>query len=234
MELHAYTRTISDLFSVKKKYVVPRFQREYSWTKEKVSDVKDILSFIEKFHFAFNAVCSMRPSGIEQSYSKATRQLFDAKDKNSAKKVIEELKQQLLTRLPDIEKFKDDFSNLKYLKSYTKQKKLIQYIFSHIESTKQTTNEFKPDSITLEHILPQSSGKEDHISMIGNLLPLGAKLNQEADSNPLAKKIEIYRKSKFLLTQEFTTSNPETWGEEEIRYRTIELAEYCYNSMFVR
>jgi uncharacterized protein with ParB-like and HNH nuclease domain len=199
-----------------------------------LSDVKDILSFIEKFHFAFNAVCSMRPSGIEQSYSKATRQLFDAKDKNSAKKVIEELKQQLLTRLPDIEKFKDDFSNLKYLKSYTKQKKLIQYIFSHIESTKQTTNEFKPDSITLEHILPQSSGKEDHISMIGNLLPLGAKLNQEADSNPLAKKIEIYRKSKFLLTQEFTTSNPETWGEEEIRYRTIKLAEYCYNSMFVR
>ena len=41
MELHAYTRTISDLFSVKKKYVVPRFQREYSWTKEKVSELWD-------------------------------------------------------------------------------------------------------------------------------------------------------------------------------------------------
>ncbi|MDM3852277.1 MAG: DUF262 domain-containing protein [Aphanizomenon gracile PMC627.10] len=47
MELHAYTRTISDLFSVKKKYVVPRFQREYSWTKEKVSELwEDILSNI--------------------------------------------------------------------------------------------------------------------------------------------------------------------------------------------
>ena len=41
MELHAYTRTISDLFSVKKKYVVPRFQREYSWTKERVSELWD-------------------------------------------------------------------------------------------------------------------------------------------------------------------------------------------------
>ncbi len=41
MELHAYTRTISDLLSVKKKYVVPRFQREYSWTEEKVSELWD-------------------------------------------------------------------------------------------------------------------------------------------------------------------------------------------------
>jgi uncharacterized protein with ParB-like and HNH nuclease domain len=41
MELHAYTRTISDLFSVKKKYIVPRFQREYSWTKEKISELWD-------------------------------------------------------------------------------------------------------------------------------------------------------------------------------------------------
>ncbi|MGH1397250.1 MAG: hypothetical protein ACRAVC_24915, partial [Trichormus sp.] len=71
----------------------------------KLSDVKNILFFIEKFHFCFNAICSMRPSGIEQSYSKATRQLFDAKDKNSARKVIDELKQQLLTRLPDIDTF---------------------------------------------------------------------------------------------------------------------------------
>jgi uncharacterized protein with ParB-like and HNH nuclease domain len=41
MELHAYTKTISDLFSVKKKYIVPRFQREYSWTKEEVSELWD-------------------------------------------------------------------------------------------------------------------------------------------------------------------------------------------------
>ena len=47
MELHAYTRTISDLFSVKKKYVVPRFQRPYSWDTEKVSELwNDIVSNI--------------------------------------------------------------------------------------------------------------------------------------------------------------------------------------------
>ena len=31
MDLHAYTKTVYDLFSINKKYIVPRFQREYSW-----------------------------------------------------------------------------------------------------------------------------------------------------------------------------------------------------------
>jgi uncharacterized protein with ParB-like and HNH nuclease domain len=41
MELHAYTRTISDLLSVKRKYVVPRFQRAYSWSKEQIKELWD-------------------------------------------------------------------------------------------------------------------------------------------------------------------------------------------------
>ncbi|MBE2274370.1 MAG: DUF262 domain-containing protein [Flavobacteriales bacterium] len=39
MDLNAYTRTISTLFSTNVKYVVPRFQREYSWTKDEVSEL---------------------------------------------------------------------------------------------------------------------------------------------------------------------------------------------------
>lgn len=39
MDLNAYTRTISTLFSTNVKYIVPRFQREYSWTKEEISEL---------------------------------------------------------------------------------------------------------------------------------------------------------------------------------------------------
>ena len=47
MQLHAYTRTISDLFSVKKKYIVPRFQRPYSWKKTEVRELwEDIVGNI--------------------------------------------------------------------------------------------------------------------------------------------------------------------------------------------
>lgn len=48
MDLHAYTKSIGDLLSVKKKYIVPRFQREYSWKTEEVLELwKDITSSIK-------------------------------------------------------------------------------------------------------------------------------------------------------------------------------------------
>lgn len=48
MELHAYTRTISELLSVNRKYVVPRFQREYSWAREQINELwYDVISNIK-------------------------------------------------------------------------------------------------------------------------------------------------------------------------------------------
>ena len=48
MDLHAYTKSIGDLLSVNKKYIVPRFQREYSWKNEEILELwKDISSNIK-------------------------------------------------------------------------------------------------------------------------------------------------------------------------------------------
>lgn len=38
MELNAVTRSVNDIFSLNKKYLVPRFQREYSWSSEEVEE----------------------------------------------------------------------------------------------------------------------------------------------------------------------------------------------------
>ncbi|HCX5218585.1 TPA: DUF262 domain-containing protein, partial [Escherichia coli] len=47
MELQANARTLTNVLSVNKKYIVPRFQREYSWGKEQVSELwHDIVSNI--------------------------------------------------------------------------------------------------------------------------------------------------------------------------------------------
>ncbi|MFP4100613.1 DUF262 domain-containing protein [Coleofasciculus sp.] len=198
----------------------------------KLSELKEMISFIEKFHFLFNAVCSMRPSGIEGSYSKAARQMFEAKDKHTAKKIIGELKNQLTSRLPDKDTFTNKFSKLKFVKGYTKHKKLIQYIFSYIELSKQTTSEFQPDSITLEHILSQSEGNKDYIGSIGNLLPLGSELNEKAGNKKLTDKLKIYDQSKFAMTREFASKGVKDWGKQEIQSRTSELAEYCYDHIW--
>ena len=41
MELNAVTRSVGDIFTVNKRYLVPRFQREYSWGKEEIDEIWD-------------------------------------------------------------------------------------------------------------------------------------------------------------------------------------------------
>lgn len=41
MELNAETRSVNEIFSPNKKYIVPRFQREYSWQSEEVEEFWD-------------------------------------------------------------------------------------------------------------------------------------------------------------------------------------------------
>ncbi|HDR4513813.1 DUF262 domain-containing protein [Bacillus cereus group sp. TH150LC] len=48
MKIHAYDRTITQIFNSEVKYIIPRFQREYSWTKEEVEEFwNDIIDNIE-------------------------------------------------------------------------------------------------------------------------------------------------------------------------------------------
>lgn len=112
----------------------------------KVSDIESALSFIEKFHFLFTAICSQRPSGIEGSYSTAARQLFEAQDKENAKKTISDLKDKLKVKIPDIEVFKLKFNRLKYSKGYTKDRFNIS-----LNTLNRKSNRLKNLSQTILH-----------------------------------------------------------------------------------
>ncbi|MBD8848404.1 DUF262 domain-containing protein [Priestia megaterium] len=49
MKIHAYDKTITNIFNSEVKYIIPRFQREYSWTKDEVSEFwSDIIENIEE------------------------------------------------------------------------------------------------------------------------------------------------------------------------------------------
>ncbi|NEO75706.1 DUF262 domain-containing HNH endonuclease family protein [Moorena sp. SIO4G3] len=194
----------------------------------KLRDLNNILGFIEAFHFLFTAVCSLRPSGIDKNYSNAARAIFRANNNKNVTDSIMELKEQLKKRIPDQELFNEKFKKIKILKS-NKNKKLIQYIFLLIEVSKSETNELRPDEISLEHILSQSSRNNDCIGKIGNLLPLAKELNQKASNKSFQEKIEIYQESEFHLTREFVANNYQKWGAKQINERTNALADYCYD-----
>ncbi|WP_283746223.1 DUF262 domain-containing protein [Bacillus cereus] len=54
MKIHAYDRTIAQIFNAEVKYIIPRFQREYSWTKDEISEFwSDIIDNIEETEQGF-------------------------------------------------------------------------------------------------------------------------------------------------------------------------------------
>jgi uncharacterized protein with ParB-like and HNH nuclease domain len=187
---------------------------------------------IEKFHFAFNAICSLRPSGIESSYSKAARALSDRRSTSQTnKQAINNLLDTLRGRFPERDVFVDKFKDIKFNNKETKQKKLIQYIFASIEKSRTRTDEFLPDLISIEHIMPQSSPDLELASLIGNLLPLSKELNERAGNKPIIEKIPIYQLSQFELVRQFLgryTPDQNVWERDEILANATLYADESY------
>ena len=95
-----------------------------------------------------------------------------------------------------------------------------------------STNEMKPNSLTIEHILPESS-HNPKVGMIGNLLPLGENLNSEIQDKPFTFKLEKYKESQFATVKKFIEqySNVEIWTEEHIEQRTNDIAKILYENI---
>lgn len=198
----------------------------------KFDDQKEIMLFLERFHFIFNAVCSLRPSGIEGSYSRAARDLQNTSDNRRAKDILNVLKNSLEARIPDETVFTDKFKELRFYKGYTRDKKLIQYIFNKIERSKLVTNELAPENISLEHILCQSNNDKEIVGKIGNLLPLSQELNEKAKDKSVIDKLSIYEESQYFLVKEFAAEYTQPWNVNAINKRTEILAKYCYQDIW--
>ena len=205
--------------------------------KVRHADLLKALRIVERFHFVFNAICSLRPSGIEGAYSKAARLIsVDSSTKQSNGKAIDQLCDILVNRKPEISIFIEKFRDVTFTNEQTKQKKLIQYILGEFEMSRHNTMDFKPDQITLEHIKSQSSGTCREIGMIGNLLPLSKETNEKAGNKSIDDKIAVYETSEFKLTEEFIHvfhhEYGSNWNESTILDRTDRMAGEAYSSIW--
>lgn len=193
------------------------------------------LNKIENFHFMFNAVCSLRPSGLDGLYAKYARKLGLADNARDARNVINELFQNLSNKKPTREVFIDKFSRLQFLNSNTSHKKIIQYIFTKLERYLRGSNEFEPRDLSLEHIICQSDNtvSMDIIGSIGNLLPMGQEINGDAGNTDFNTKKIIYQRSDYRLVSNFIRDNPQPlWQEENILARTNSIANLSYDTIW--
>nr|WP_268873239.1 DUF262 domain-containing protein [Pseudomonas congelans] len=194
-----------------------------------------ILRSLEHFHFIFTAVCSSRASGLDGKYAKSAKEIRFSGSKNESKKILNDLIESLIQKLPSETVFIESFSNLWFCKEYEKDKKLIQYLFSKAEAFHQGNNELKLDEFSLEHIQDQSLGG-DAMGKVGNLVPLAAKINNNIpkDSN-LIKKLSYYNKSALktvsTLTKHISENKISVWTDTQIDKRTSALGHELYNSI---
>ncbi|MWP35903.1 DUF1524 domain-containing protein, partial [Escherichia coli] len=128
----------------------------------------------------FNAVCRLRPSGIDAKYSVLAVRMNKALNKRDVEGVINDALDYFTQKGPSENIFKQAFSkNIVYTNKKSGQRKLIVYIFDKLERIRRGTRELKMDIVSLEHISSQSKTNESVVGMIGNLLPLCFSLNED-------------------------------------------------------
>jgi len=210
--------------------------RDYKGGKIKKKHLQDALVAIEKFHFFFTAVTSQRSSGgISAMYAALGRRLSEAEDTQAAVEVIRDLKEKLRERMPSWEEVKALFPEMIYTEHLTKQRSLMKYILVGLEKATSTGVSVDYDSMTIEHLVPQSNIGTDNwtdaiVGQAGNLILVTEELNSKLKNKQFKEKKRILLEDDFDLPEEVQSADD--WTPQHIKNRTIALAEHAYQNIW--
>jgi hypothetical protein len=198
----------------------------------KLAALKRAVQAIEDFHFAFTAVASQPSSGgISSMYALHARQLAAAEDPTARSKEIEALIEKLREKRPSRELFIAGFHDLRASELYSQQKRLVTYILRRFHS-EHVGSPPSPDVMTLEHIANQSKAKDDDlIAMVGNLLYVDLKLNDQLGNKDFVMKRQILKGASGVWVDDFILDGQD-WRKKEIEERTVNLAEEAYDKLW--
>jgi uncharacterized protein with ParB-like and HNH nuclease domain len=187
----------------------------------------ELINLLEKFHFIFNAICSRRPSGMDQRYSKYAINIKDNPTKFD--ETINNLKLELKDKKPGKEDFNQNFIKL----DFEKDKNLILYSFRTLEKKYQPGTIVDISEESIDHLSTQSA-KEEWCHNIGNLILLEKDLNQERDNRLLSESLDIIKRTSYKTTKEFLKTDIIPWGLEKVNKKAelmgSELYEYIANN----
>jgi len=213
--------------------------REYNHNNISLAYLVKGLNAIEKFHFINNAICSNRSSGLDQFYSKSSRDLLNGIDKQNKHIVIDSFIKSIEEKLPSKDKFNINFdSKLYYSSKSTKQRRLVFYVLNKIEFKSQNGN-MQLHNMSIEHIYPETPKAnvwkpldEKHIINIGNLVLLDAGLNSKIGNIDFQKKKEIILKESQIISTKEAINTTIAWSEMEIIQRRNDLVDYTFETIW--
>jgi len=211
--------------------------------KDKIDfDLSDIFETIERYHFAYSAVCKLSGNVVERLYFNTAKELqeaFKTPNAENRTKNIQRALNKFKNELdyPPKSLFVEKFMDIEY-KNYP----LVVYILSNIEravvkAEEKTINFTK---VNIEHVLPQDPkawglSKEDvkdYVNKLGNLTLISKKINGTVGNKPLKEKAKLFTGSDLNINRELLKKFEALkykWGEKEINDRQRELAEFAYD-----
>ena len=164
--------------------------------------------------FRYSVICGKNPNEVERVYNDIARNISEKKTYS----------RELLRKIyVEDNEFIQAF-NVKSFSDSSRNNKVVKFILNKIERFKGglRDSEIYSETDTIEHIYPQSPGKDwtdddlDSLTYrLGNLCLLEKKLNQEIENNPYSVKKEIFLKSSFETTKSIPESYPD-WNRSAI------------------
>ena len=160
----------------------------------------DIINFIYAFYVCYNIIGEERSNKLEDPIYKYAPIL----ENEYSAAALTDFKDSLAKRLPSKAAFTDIFKNVGWSnhtlfyrdeKNKDRVKIVLELLELHIGKRELDEN------YTIEHILPDSQSEDN--AMIGNLLPLEKRLNDQCKDMQLKDKIPFYKRSNYAITRGF-------------------------------
>lgn len=191
---------------------------------------KEVVVYLENFHFAYNAILALRPNSIDPIYTKfavSLRKCTTATDVNNV--IQNNLIKQLDALYPQYSDFESKFIELAYSKtdlpSNMKAKYVIYKLFCYYDE-----KDVPDDSGTIEHIIPDN---DDMSQNIGNLILLEQGINNDSGDKTFFDKVQNYKRSSYKWVKDFINIHS-SWDSSDIPARAKELAKTYYTKVMGR
>ncbi|EHY0416265.1 DUF262 domain-containing protein [Listeria monocytogenes] len=193
------------------------------------ANFKKAIQFIENFTFAYTAITKNPANVYETKFSKLAIELRKSTNKADTNKILQKyLYNAFKDKLPKYEEFEKNFILLTFTKKRVSTNDLTKYVLNKI-SQHISEREFFFDDSSIEHIINENDKSPETLS-IGNLICLEESLNNKADNLDYAKKVEIYRDSKYEEVKGFIQKYPE-FNIKKSQKRSKDLARFYYDKI---
>ena len=191
-------------------------------------DFSKLLEVVVKISFRYNVIGSQSPAEQERTYARVASQVSGGKlrDTNS---VIQALRGIYLSDSA----FEGFFREKTLDTGNSRNKRVVKYILGRLEDQiSGKSNGPVTDMMSVEHILPESSGdnwlnfdeqeRRSLVYRIGNMTPLEKSLNKKVGNEGFAKKRVSYKRSGSFITR--LVGENEEWTAAKVRERQGDFA----------